>query len=85
MRTPLRVKVKPGSPRNRIRGFDPRGTLRVEIQAPPQEGRANRELIRFLARKLELPQDAIILKAGAKSREKLLLIEGLGFQTLRER
>ena len=47
----LRVKVVPGASRTRIAGvWD--GALRVQIAAPPEAGKANRELLKYLARVL---------------------------------
>lgn len=85
MRAALRVRVKPGSPQNRLRGFDPRGVLHVEIEAPPRQGQANQALLRYLGRLLGLPTTALRIKAGERSREKLLLIEGITPEELRAR
>jgi uncharacterized protein (TIGR00251 family) len=66
----------PGSRTGAIeRGTD--GLLRVRVAAPPVEGKANRELIRFLAARLDLPPSAVRLVKGAGSRHKSVDIEGL--------
>ena len=45
----LRVKVIPRSPKTEIVGTMADGTLKIRIAAPPEKGKANDELIRFLA------------------------------------
>jgi len=45
----LRVKVIPRSPKTEIVGTMADGTLKIKIAAPPEKGKANSELVRFLA------------------------------------
>jgi uncharacterized protein (TIGR00251 family) len=45
----LRVKVIPRSAKTEIVGTMADGTLKIRIAAPPEKGKANAELIRFLA------------------------------------
>ncbi len=52
--------------------------LKIRLQAEPIEGRANEELIRFLAATLKLPKSAIRITHGASARRKLLEIEKSG-------
>ncbi len=48
--------------------------LKIRLKAQPIEGRANEELIRFLAASLKLPKSAIRLTHGGSSKRKLLEI-----------
>jgi len=45
----LRVKVIPRSAKTEIAGTMADGTLKIKIAAPPEKGKANEELVRFLA------------------------------------
>lgn len=74
---PLRllVKVTPGASKTQARGWH-EGALRIAVAAPPDKGRANSELIRFLSEQLQLSKSSVILAKGATSRLKELLIEG---------
>lgn len=51
-----------------------RSVLRVKIAAPALEGKANKELIRFMADYLECSKSEISLLKGEVSRTKVLLI-----------
>jgi uncharacterized protein (TIGR00251 family) len=72
----LQVKVQPGAGRNEVAGFSG-GVLQIKIAAPPEKGRANRELIDFLSRLLDVRKSAIAIVKGATSRNKLIAVEGL--------
>ena len=68
----LRVHVIPNSKENRIEGYDEwRKAVIVKIRAPPSEGRANRELERFLSKFFGTEVRII---SGEKSRDKIVLI-----------
>ena len=82
--TLLKVKATPGARKSEIAG-EAGGRLRVRLQAPPVEGKANRELIKFMARSLGLKKNRVSLVGGEKSREKTLLLEGLAVAEARKR
>jgi uncharacterized protein YggU (UPF0235/DUF167 family) len=50
----------------------------ISVTAPPLEGRATEEAMRALAKALGLPPSAVILHGGARSRQKMFLVLGLG-------
>lgn len=52
------------------------GRLVVRLTAPPQDGKANARLIRFLADEFVAPPGAIHIERGATSREKTVRIDG---------
>jgi uncharacterized protein len=61
------------------------GVLRVRVGAPAVGGSANVALIRLLADELDIPRRDIRIVAGATSRQKLLVIEGVEADALTER
>lgn len=80
----VRVRVTPRSSRNQVDG--PVGdALKVRLQAPPVEGKANAALVDFLAGQLEVPRRTITLDHGAQGRSKRLLVTGLSAAELRQR
>jgi uncharacterized protein len=54
------------------------GRLRVRVAAPALEGRANRELCRFLAHELGVPRTRVRVTAGESSRRKVVSVDGVG-------
>jgi uncharacterized protein len=68
----LRVVVRPKAAHTEAIGWDSeRKALIVRVHAPPSEGKANAELVRFLSKELKKP---VRLKSGHSSREKVLCI-----------
>jgi uncharacterized protein (TIGR00251 family) len=80
----LRLAVRPGAPRDRILG-EGGGALRLAVAAPPERGRANRAVLRFLAKGLSLPRADLELIGGETSRSKVVLFRGMGPDQLAER
>lgn len=72
----LRIHAQPGAKRSETAGLHG-DALKVRLQAPPVEGRANDELIKFLAKRLGCRRQQISLVSGELSREKVVIIEGL--------
>lgn len=66
----LTVHVKPNSKETGIVGWRDGQTLILKLKSPAKEGRANRELIDFLAKHLKLPKSYITIKRGHSSRVK---------------
>jgi uncharacterized protein (TIGR00251 family) len=76
----LAVRAQPGAKKTAIVGLYGDGDsaqLKIAVQAPPIEGRANETLIAFLARAFDLPKSAIELVSGESSRSKAFLLRGL--------
>jgi uncharacterized protein (TIGR00251 family) len=72
----LVVKVIPNAKKNAIEGVCD-GVLKVRIQAPPDKGKANDELIAFLAKSFNLSKSQIRIVSGQTARLKRLIIEGI--------
>lgn len=54
------------------------GSLKIRLAAPAVEGKANAALIAFLARAFAVPEHAVTLVRGAKSRRKIVRIAAPG-------
>jgi len=82
--TILSLKVIPNAPRNEIVGWLG-DALKVKIHAPALEGRANDELLDFLATTLAHPRRNLTLLRGEKSRQKVVGFAGLSAAELKRR
>ncbi len=76
------VRVKPRASRTRILGCKS-GALEVAVAAPPVDGAANKELLRELARRLDVPRSRLALVAGHTGRTKRIAVQGLSAERCR--
>jgi uncharacterized protein len=81
----LAIRVVPNARKNEIAGFQEEGRVKIRLQAPPVEGRANQALVKFLAKVLQVPASSITIAAGSGSRDKLVSIQNLDSETANQR
>ena len=76
----LAVRAQPGAKKTAIAGVYGEGDaaqLKIAVQAPPIEGRANETLIAFLAETFGVSKRSVELMSGEASRSKVFLLRGL--------
>ncbi|MBD3330367.1 DUF167 domain-containing protein [Candidatus Peregrinibacteria bacterium] len=71
----LRIKVIPGSPKTCISEIMADETIKIRIAAPPEKNKANKELIKFLAKELKIGTERIKILSGRTEKLKLIKIE----------
>jgi len=72
----LTLHIQPGAKKTEIAGTHG-DALKIRLNAPPVDGKANAALINFLAQRLKRPKSRITLKSGQTSRRKVLAVEGI--------
>jgi uncharacterized protein (TIGR00251 family) len=77
------VRVQSRARANEIVG-ERDGVLVVRVSAAPVEGRANDALCRLIAKRLHVGRRRVSVVRGASSREKVVRVEGIGAEELRE-
>lgn len=75
----IKVYVAPRSSSNKVVGVH-HGALKVALTAPPVEGAANKALVEFLAKVLDVPRGSVSLASGEASRHKVVRVVGIGAQ-----
>jgi hypothetical protein len=75
------VKVVPGSSKTAIAGtLD--GMLKVKVAAPPEKGKANKSLVKFLSDKLGVKKNCISIISGQTNPVKKISITGLSIENI---
>jgi len=69
----LPILVVPGSSREKIVGVHD-GRLKLAVQAPPEKGKANKAVISFLAKTLEVRKQQLSIVRGQSDRFKDILV-----------
>ena len=72
----LKVKAVPGASRSEIVGRLGEA-LKVRVAAPPEGGKANREILELIAGRLGLPAADVTLVSGAASPAKVVALRGV--------
>lgn len=76
----LRVRLTPKSARDGVEGVetaaDGRAHLKARVRAVPEDGKANRALVKLLAKALGVPAGAVALVSGETARLKTLRLDG---------
>ena len=75
------VRIQPRASKDEIAG-EIAGAIKIRLQAPAVEGRANEALIEFLAQLLKSPKGAVRILSGERSRIKRLEIRGVTKQQI---
>lgn len=67
------IKVVPSSGRSQTM-LDKTNQLKWYLKSPPEDGKANQELIKAIAQALKIPQKMVTIVTGATGRTKLIRV-----------
>jgi len=81
----LRLRVHPGAKRTGVVGWMADGTLKLSVREAPEDGRANRALIAWLAAALGVREAAVRVVRGQSGRSKVVEVDGMDEATMRAR
>lgn len=74
--TRIEIAVSPKSSQSRI-VVDDNEEIKVYLNSPPVDGKANSECVKILSKKLKISKSSIVIEKGEKSRRKTISISGL--------
>ena len=77
----IKVKVQPNARHNQIVGFTA-GVLKLRIAAPPDKGKANKELIDFLSNILDVQKERITIVKGETAHNKLVAFKDINQESV---
>ena len=80
----LRVHVVPNAKIDKVIG-EHGPAIKVKLRAPALEGKANAALRSLLAEQLKISERSNVLEHGQKARDKLIRIDGLSEEDVRQR
>ena len=79
----FRVRAQPRASKTELAGGHG-DAIRIRVAAPPVEGEANEELVRFLAKKLGVARSSVSIVSGDGGRDKLIEVSGTSVADVRE-
>ncbi|OGJ59938.1 YggU family protein [Candidatus Peribacteria bacterium RIFCSPHIGHO2_01_FULL_55_13] len=68
------VRVHPGARKTQIKSVMADGTIKIDVAAVPEEGRANAALVKFLAEEFGVAKGNVEIVAGETGRKKVVRI-----------
>ncbi len=77
------VKLVPRGKRDEIVGVE-NDAIKIRVNAPPVEGRANEALLKFLAQRLNVACANVEIVRGETSRNKVVRVRGIPLARLQE-
>jgi uncharacterized protein len=80
----LSIHVQPGARKNAVLGVHD-GALKVAVSAPPVDGKANEAISTFIAEAMHVPGRAVTVVSGHASRRKVLNIESVTMEEVKNR
>ena len=72
----IALHIQPRASRTEVIGAHG-DALKIRLAAPPVDGEANEELVRFLAKTLGVPKSAVTIARGATGRRKVVRVDGI--------
>lgn len=75
----LKIKARPGASKTEVRGMleGEEEVLKINVAAAPEKGKANVELVKFLAKAMQIDKGNIKIISGAGDKVKLVKVTRL--------
>jgi len=83
MKGRIEVYVQPRASATEVAGMHD-GRVKVRLAAPPVDGAANAELVRFVAARLGVAKAKVRIVAGESSRRKMIEVDGVDAQAIKD-
>jgi uncharacterized protein (TIGR00251 family) len=80
-RVRIDVRLRPRGRRDELLGLRD-GVLQARVTAPPVDGRANKALCRLIAKQVGIAPSRVTVVRGSKSRDKVVIVDGVGDREL---
>ena len=77
----IRCRIQPSASKTKIVGIHD-NALKITLTAPPVDGKANKLLKQFMAKKLHLPKSKVSVIKGESSRSKTILCQDITEKTI---
>jgi uncharacterized protein (TIGR00251 family) len=72
----INIYVQPRASRTEVVG-EHGDAIKLRVAAPPVEGEANEEVVRFIAKRLGVSNSAVSLVSGETGRRKIVEVQGI--------
>jgi len=70
----LQIRVHPSAAQTRLKGAMADGTLKIDVAAVPEHGKANTALVTFIAKEFGVPKSHVEILSGQMGKRKVVRI-----------
>lgn len=70
----LRIKVNPGMEKTSVKSIMDDETIKIDVSKAAERGKANEELLKFLAKEFKIDRNNVKIISGVSNRVKLIKI-----------
>jgi len=70
----FKIHVQPNAKKTEAAGYYDENILKIRISSPPVDGAANKEVIKFISKKLKISKSYVKILSGEKGRDKTIEI-----------
>ncbi len=81
----LKIVVKPNSKKQEIKIDSEKKFLQISVKSPPNKGKANKELLKLLAKQLETSSANLNIISGQTTRDKLILVTNIAIEDIKKK
>jgi len=81
----LKIVVKPNSKKQEIKIDSEKKYLQISVKSPPDKGKANKELLKLLAKQLETSTANLNIVSGQTTRDKLILVTNITIEDIKKK
>ncbi len=75
--------IQPNASKTKIVG-EYNNSLKIAVSAPPTDGKANKELLKFLAKILSISKPSIQLVSGETNRKKMISLKNITIEEIKK-
>jgi len=80
----VRLPVSPNAKSTGSQGPHGEATLKLRVASPPVDGKANAEVVRFVAQMTGAAPSRVSVVRGLSGRDKTVFVDGVGAERVRE-
>ena len=81
----VKIVVKPNSKQSGIKIDTEEKYLQISVKSPPDKGKANKELLKLLAKQLKLSLTNLTIISGQTSRDKIILVTNISLEDIQKK
>ena len=81
----IKIVVKPNSKQSGVKIDSEKKYLQISVKSPPDKGKANKEVLKLLAKQLETSTGNLRIVSGQTSRDKVIFVTNISYEDIQKK